>query len=211
MELSREDVFQPGLCSRAAQSPRSKPPCSSLLTLNCPIPIDPKLPPWLEKICSILDLTLCSHICLHCRGVHIDVFTTGGAVLFICQSPLLLEVVGARQVQVQVQVQEEVGYSEGSGRVVRAVVPSRIKKLRSTWDQVITEDVLCSSSRCLLRGWLMHWSPYRMLLLLYASLEYRWRSRFSYNSLNSCLCQKQFGDVLVLEWNSQKLVSLVSL
>ena len=40
--------------------------------------------------------------------------------------------VGARQVQVQVQVQEEVGYSEGSGRVVRAVVPSRIKKLRST-------------------------------------------------------------------------------
>lgn len=136
--------------------------------------------------------------------------TTGWAVLFIRQSPLLLEVVGARQVQLQVQLQEEVGFSEGSGGVVRTVVPSRIDKLPSTWRQVHTEDVICSSSGCLLRSWLMHWSPSRMLLLLYASLEYRWRSRFPYNYLNSCLCHKQFLGVLVLEWNSQKLVSLVS-
>ena len=54
--------------------------------------------------------------------------TIGGAVLFIRQSPMLLEVVGARQVQLQA----EVGFSEGSGRVVRAVVPSRIDKLPST-------------------------------------------------------------------------------
>ena len=40
--------------------------------------------------------------------------------------------VGARQVQLQVQLQEEVGFSEGSGGVVRTVVPSRIDKLPST-------------------------------------------------------------------------------
>lgn len=40
--------------------------------------------------------------------------------------------VGARQVQLQVQLQEEVGFSEGSGGVMKAVVPSRIDKLPST-------------------------------------------------------------------------------
>jgi len=45
----REDVLQPGLCSGAAISPRlSKPPRSSLITLNCPILDDPKLPTSLE-------------------------------------------------------------------------------------------------------------------------------------------------------------------
>lgn len=99
--------------------------------------------------------------------------TTGWAVLFIRQCPLLLEGVGARQVQLQVQLQEEVGFTEGSDGVVRTVVPSRIDQLPSIWRQVHTEDVICSSSGCLLRSWLMHWSHSRMLLLLYASQEYR--------------------------------------